>query len=184
VDGEYGAAVIIFAGELELELEVLKLRLDAVELFADAFGGRGFVFGDGKFEQPGGIACAPFDAPPDFDLGTKVRKFLQQVAGGIRVIPERGLGGLRFEFGYALFIVSDVKGAPGCQRCGPAGRSPGSRVRACFEYSKHSASSQGPRTRGDRVDSAQSTIRGAAHGDDSIRDRAHRYGRHGLHAHA
>lgn len=89
---------------MELELEVLELLFGIVEV---RLGSRteGVVgFGDGEFENLGGVVHLAFEGAPGFDAAAKAGELLHDAAGVIRIVPEGGFAGLLFEFGYARFI--------------------------------------------------------------------------------
>ena len=59
------------------------------------------------------------DTAPGVDLLAGLGKAAHDRLGSLLVVPEAGLGGLAFEFGYLFFEVGDVKDGGGRVRCAP-----------------------------------------------------------------
>ena len=113
--GERGFSVLI-----DEALERYELLLGDIEVRSGGLGDRIVALEFGELDQLRGIADAPFEGAPRLHPLAGGGQFLHEGSCGFGVVPEGGGAGLLFELGYAGFVVSEVKVAPGGQRC--AGR--------------------------------------------------------------
>ena len=132
VDGEDRVAAVVRAGKLKLKLQVAKRLFDGGQVFVRARADAVVAFAHRHRKQFGNVTHLVFEATPGLDPRSQCGEFLHNRPRAFAIVPEGGFSGELFEFGYARFVVREVKVAPGCQRCVRPVLSRGLAVRTCW----------------------------------------------------